>query len=72
MPIYVYETIPQSEEEEAERFEVKQSMRDDALKVQPETGKPVRRIITGGLIIPRKLSNSVAAADDSDCCPTCH
>lgn len=72
MPTYIYETIPQQEGEEPERFEVKQSMRDDALKVAPETGKPVRRVITGGLVIPRKLANSVATAGDSDCCPTCY
>lgn len=71
MPTYVYETIPQQEGEEPERFEVKQSMLDDALEVQPETGKPVRRVITGGISIPRKLASTVATTGD-DCCPTCH
>jgi predicted nucleic acid-binding Zn ribbon protein len=71
MPTYLYETIPYDPGEAPERFEVKQSMRDEALKVEPGTGKPVRRIITGGLVIPKKLSGSVAAPD-GDCCPTCH
>ena len=71
MPIYIYETIPQQPGEKPERFEVKQSMLDDKLEVQPETGKPVRRVITGGITIPKKLASSVAGGDD-DCCPTCH
>ena len=71
MPTYVYETIPQQAGELPERFEVKQSMRDEALKVQPGTGRPVRRVISGGLAIPKKLSGSVAAPT-GDCCPTCH
>ena len=30
------------------RFEVKQSMKDEPLRVDPETGEPVRRVISGG------------------------
>jgi predicted nucleic acid-binding Zn ribbon protein len=48
MATYTYETIPQEPGEEPVRFEMKQSMRDEALKVHPETGVPVRRVITGG------------------------
>jgi len=40
MPIYVYEGI-----KSGERFEVAQSMREHALKLHPETGEPVRRVI---------------------------
>ncbi len=49
MPTYVYETIPENSTEEPRRFEVFQSMQDDALTHDPESGKPVRRIITGGI-----------------------
>lgn len=70
MPTYLYETIPENADEVPERFEVKQSMRDDALKEQPGTGRPVRRIISGGLIIPKKPASSVSSA--GECCPTCH
>lgn len=49
MPTYVYETIPDSAEQAPERFEVWQSMRDDALTKHPDTGQPVRRVITGGM-----------------------
>ncbi|MBC2604540.1 FmdB family zinc ribbon protein [Pelagicoccus albus] len=48
MATYVYETIPQTPDEKPERFEIQQSMKDDALTAHPESGKPVRRVITGG------------------------
>ena len=49
MPTYVYETIPASPEETAERFEIRQGMTEDALERHPESGVPIRRVITGGL-----------------------
>jgi len=49
MPTYTYETIPENPEEEPRRFEVVQRMKDDALTHDPETGLPVKRVITGGL-----------------------
>lgn len=48
MATYVYETIPQAGGELPRRFEVKQSMKEAALTRHPETGEPVRRIISGG------------------------
>ena len=42
MATYVYETIPQSADEQPERFEVQQSMKDDALTAHPQTGKPIK------------------------------
>lgn len=48
MATYVYETIPANPEEQPRRFEVQQKMSDPALKTDPQTGEPVRRIITGG------------------------
>jgi hypothetical protein len=44
MPIYVYETMP-SDGSQGERFEIQQSMQDDALTHHPETGEPVRRVL---------------------------
>jgi predicted nucleic acid-binding Zn ribbon protein len=49
MPTYVYETIPDDSSAEPQRFEVFQSMHDDALTHHPDSGEPVRRIITGGI-----------------------
>lgn len=48
MPTYVYETIPQQAGDAVTQFEIRQSMRDEPLKQHPETGVPVRRIISGG------------------------
>jgi predicted nucleic acid-binding Zn ribbon protein len=48
MPTYVYETIPTAPDETPERFQLRQSMSEAALTVHPETGVPVRRVITGG------------------------
>jgi hypothetical protein len=46
MPIYVYETTDTSKP--IRRFEVKQSMKDEPLRVDPKTGEAVRRVISGG------------------------
>lgn len=49
MPTYVYETIPAAPDDATERFEIRQSMTEDALEKHPESGVPIRRVITGGL-----------------------
>ena len=49
MPTYVYETIPGNPDDEPYRFEVFQRMTDAALTHDPDSGKPVRKIITGGI-----------------------
>jgi predicted nucleic acid-binding Zn ribbon protein len=48
MATYVYETIPTNSKQKPRRFEVEQKMSDPALKTDPKTGLPVRRIIIGG------------------------
>lgn len=48
MPTYVYETVP-PRGIEPERFEWRQSMNEPALERHPESGLPVRRVISGGL-----------------------
>jgi predicted nucleic acid-binding Zn ribbon protein len=76
MPTYVYETIPSSEDEISERFEVRQSMQDAALTLHPESGRPVRRVISGGFGLIKVRSGpalpTAAASPPSNCCPTCH
>lgn len=42
MPTYIYQR------EDGTRFELRQSMKDDALTECPDTGQQVRRVITGG------------------------
>jgi predicted nucleic acid-binding Zn ribbon protein len=48
MPTYEYETIPTKKGQKPKRFEVQQSMKDNPLTKHPETGEPVRRVISGG------------------------
>jgi hypothetical protein len=48
MATYIYETIPLQEGQAPRRFEVVQSMKDAPLQRHPETGEPVKRVITGG------------------------
>ena len=45
---YVYETIPKKKGQKPKRFEIEQSMKDDPLTKHPETGEPVKRVISGG------------------------
>ncbi|MEW6304918.1 MAG: zinc ribbon domain-containing protein [Verrucomicrobiota bacterium] len=48
MATYIYETIPTKKGVKPRRFEVQQKMSDPPLTRDPETGLPVRRVITGG------------------------
>jgi len=65
MPTYVYETIPQSEGEEPVRFEVRQSMNDAKLTEQPVTGKPVRRVVSGGFTMLKSEMPSAGSVTDA-------
>jgi len=46
MPIYVYEILDKKGKGTGRTFEVVQSMKDPPLAKHPETGRPVRRVIT--------------------------
>jgi predicted nucleic acid-binding Zn ribbon protein len=48
MATYTYETIPKHPKDKPRRFEVQQKMSDPALTKDPETGVPIKRVITGG------------------------
>lgn len=63
MPTYVYETIPQNESEKPTQFEIVQRMADKALTEHPETGQPVRRVISGGIALPVSSKGG-----GEDCC----
>ncbi len=74
MATYLYETIPQRNGEAARRFEVVQSMKDAPLRRHPDTGEPVRRVISGGYGVmskPPASSFSPAAAAPAGCAPGC-
>ena len=65
MATYVYETIPSKPGEKPEQFEVRQSMNDQPLTKHPKNGRPVRRLISGGLGI---LGGKGASAPASHGC----
>jgi predicted nucleic acid-binding Zn ribbon protein len=48
MTTYVYETIPAKKGGKVRHFEIKQSMKDNALTKHPETGEVIRRVVLGG------------------------
>lgn len=48
MALYTYETIPQKKGQRPKVYEIQQKMSEDALTHHPETGEPIRRVITGG------------------------
>ena len=68
MPTYIYETIPQQEGQSPQRFEVRQSMYDAALKTHPETGAPIQRVIAGSVGIISRSSPAPAPQMREGCC----
>jgi hypothetical protein len=70
MPTYVYETIPADSATETRRFELFQRMMDERLQTDPQTGEPVRRIITGGLGIRRKVLKRSTVVNKSSAAAT--
>nr|VFK59727.1 MAG: Predicted nucleic acid-binding protein, contains Zn-ribbon domain [Candidatus Kentron sp. TUN]VFK60266.1 MAG: Predicted nucleic acid-binding protein, contains Zn-ribbon domain [Candidatus Kentron sp. TUN]VFK69719.1 MAG: Predicted nucleic acid-binding protein, contains Zn-ribbon domain [Candidatus Kentron sp. TUN] len=74
MPTYVYETIPENSSTPPRRFEVEQRMADDPLATDPDTGLPVRRVISGGVgfLSTGEMSSSFASEPSagSSCCNT--
>jgi len=54
VPTYIYETTDQTKP--IRNFEVKQSVHDEPLKNDPETGEAARRVISAGysILIPGK------------------
>ncbi len=57
MPTYVYAVVG-PDGEERDHFEVVQSMSEDPLTAHPETGEPVRRVLTPPMIGGRHSSAS--------------
>ncbi len=69
MATYVYETIPADSSQTPRRFEVRQSMKDAPLTRDPQTGEPVRRVISGGygFVGPAKGGAAPAPAHGGGC-----
>ncbi len=69
---YIYETT--DPKKPVRRFEVTQSMKDEPLRFDPETGEPVRRVITGGVgvLVPGSSAGpSVGSVGSHGCGPGC-
>jgi predicted nucleic acid-binding Zn ribbon protein len=62
MPTYVYETIPAKRGRAPKRYELKQSIKDAAFTKHPETGEPIKRVVTGGIGVLTSSSASYAHA----------
>lgn len=71
MATYVYETIPRQPGDTPQRFEVVQSMKDRPLERHPDTGEPVRRVITGGYGLMGVSEKSPVPAPATPCSPGC-
>ena len=67
MPTYVYETVKRP----TRRYEIKQSMKDDALRTHPETGEEIRRVISGGFGYMAKGRVASAAPASGGCGSGC-
>ena len=62
MPTYIYETTDPTKP--TRNFEVKQSVHDDPLRIDPATGEPARRIISAGykiLVSGKSIGPSVGS-----------
>jgi len=66
MPTYVYEEVLEGGSG-GDRFEIFQKIADEPLKVHPETGKPVRRVIQPPAIAGKyaPMNTERALKDDS-------
>lgn len=67
MPTYTYETIPGDASATPTRFEVSQSITEDALTEHPESGQLVRRVISGGIELLLHNGDDRCCSSDSCC-----
>jgi len=68
MTTYIYETIPAKPGGKTRHYEIRQSMKESALKKHPETGEPIRRVVTGGFgLLKSGKSGSAPAARAQSC-----
>ncbi|HBN75637.1 FmdB family zinc ribbon protein [Rubinisphaera italica] len=65
MPVYLYEVV-REDKQPGERFEVVQRMAEDPLTAHPETGEPVRRVITAPAIGSRWMGMNMERSVKDD------
>ena len=68
MPIYEYETIPQTENEAPIRLELRQNMADPVLTKHPETGQPIKRVYAAFSVGAPVSSSKYSPAPGGSCC----
>lgn len=69
VPTYIYETTDTSKP--IRSFEVKQSVHDDALQVDPKTGEAARRVISAGygvLVRGKSMGPSIGSVGSHSGC----
>ncbi len=71
MPTYVYETIPADTTTPARQFEVFQRMADAPLTTDPDSGLPVRRVISGGAGLTGLSPKGDPSTGGASCQPGC-
>ena len=69
MPTYLYETVPTATDEAVVRFELRQGFSEPALERHPDSGLPVRRVISGGLALMTKNSDTSLPEPGAGCGP---
>lgn len=68
MPTYLYETVPSTDGEAVEQFELRQGFNEAPLAAHPQTGVPVRRVISGGLGLMSKAGAGGVLPDPGPGC----
>lgn len=68
MTTYVYEIVPQDPNEVPRQIEIRQSMKDEPLTRHPETGEPIRRVVSGGLGLMGTRPAEPAPGSGHSCC----
>lgn len=65
MPVYVYEVI-RRDEKPGRRFEIFQRLTEKALKRDPDTGEPVRRVFYPPHLPQNRYEKAVKAIEKKD------
>lgn len=68
MITYLYETVPARNGEEPKVYEIRQPMGAAALTHHPESGEPLRRVISGGIGIQTSRKGASAPPPSSCGC----
>ena len=58
MPTYIYETVPAKKGARVKRYEIRQSIKDDALTQHPETREAIRRVLADSVSVITSSSSS--------------